>query len=58
MLNLLESHRAAFSIGDQDIGRVGITKQRIELLDDTPIYQKPVGSEIEAVSQIRASGRD
>ena len=43
----------AFSMGDTEFGRLEVEKHHIELLDDTPIYQKPrrfpehVSSEIE-----------
>ena len=54
---LLEKQGEVFSYCDEDVGQLGLTKHRIELLDDTPIYQKsrrfpePVSEEIEAQCQ-------
>lgn len=38
---LLMQHKAALSTGDKDAGQAGVTAHRIELYDDTPIYQRP-----------------
>ena len=57
VLDLLQRHRDVFSFSDEDIGQLGITQHKIELLEDTPIYQKPrrfpgpVSEEIEAQCQ-------
>ena len=57
VLDLLQRHRKVFSFGDDDIGQLGVTQHKIELLEDTPIYQKPrrfpgpVSEEIEAQCQ-------
>ena len=54
---LLEEQREVFSHADEDVGQLGLTQHRIELLDDTPIYIKPrrfpepVSEEIEAQCQ-------
>ena len=54
VVHLLEEQKDVFSFCDEDIGQLGLTRHRIELLDDTPIYQKPrrfpepVSEEIEA----------
>ena len=52
--DILLSCSGVFSLNDSDIGYMGVTEHRIELWDDTPIYQKPrrlpepVSQEIEA----------
>ena len=53
VLGVLAEHRAAISLGDHDIGCVGLTSHRIELYDSTPIriktrrFSEPVTNEIE-----------
>lgn len=53
-VEMLKRRSKVFSISDQDIGKMGVMEHRIELLDDTPIYQKPrrlpepISQEIEA----------
>ena len=39
--DLLLKHEAVFSVDQNDVGMIGTVAHRIELLDDTPIYQKP-----------------
>ena len=57
VIDLLKEQEKVFSFCDEDIGQLGLTRHRIELLDDTPIYQKPrrfpepVSEEIEAQCQ-------
>jgi hypothetical protein len=41
VVKTLNPLHAVFSSGDQDIGKLGLTKHRIELWDETPIYQRP-----------------
>lgn len=54
---VVEANQMVLSMGDHDIGQVGITAHRIELYDETPIYQKPrrfpppVAEEIEGQCQ-------
>ena len=54
---IVEEQREVFSHADEDVGQLGLTQHRIELLDDTPIYIKPrrfpepVSEEIEAQCQ-------
>ena len=38
---MLLGHEAVFSVNPDDVGMMGTVAHRIELLDDTPIYQKP-----------------
>ena len=41
VLTTLKSVQAVFSTGPTDIGNASVTKHKILLLDDTPIYQRP-----------------
>ena len=51
---MLQSQDTVFSVSDNNIGKMGVVEHRIELWDDTPIYQRPrrlpgpISQEIEA----------
>jgi hypothetical protein len=41
VLDVLRQYGEAFSTGDTDIGHASVTKHKIRLTDETPIYQRP-----------------
>ena len=41
VFSMLRKHSKVFSHNDKDIGLAGVTKHKIILTDDTPIYQRP-----------------
>lgn len=57
VFTVIQQYKSVFSTGEHDIGHASVTKHRIRLTDDTPIYQrprrfpKPINDEIERQCQ-------